>query len=1651
MTGKNVRYELLKEFKVRNPNIPYKEYRSLTIDDLSKKLNINVVNKKEKEVKVKEVKKQEVKKQDGRKVNIRNEGIRYLVSKGYSYNIIRKFNKSEIVGLTKSEKVKEKEQEKREEYEHENYEKDVEEIIKTTYKQFERLDRESRLNIKKTQKGVIIGVDLLNKVRFSNTIINLKDNISKYNQVIWDIEELDPVIYKSVGKQVYDYLNNLINKSMILANELNNSSVLNITLNIGNQYYVLNRKTIGNIKDWILKTIGIFSPEQRDGREESKYEGGKKSEANREKQTIQTISDSFGDDNIGSSRTNINRDSGFYDKYNKSKIDLEKYQIYSNIEGENIKVNCIYYSTMEQFKKYNIQLTKENIYYIHRLTSKVSVNCNVLKTTKVLKDIGKKFNITIKVTHENDIQTGRTVIQNIRNIYESKNYGLDNDIIFKYGVINNHMFVNEELPISECIIKRLDQFIKFIKEKYNSDDYNLYLDKYNSYKNGKFYKRDDRKGEITTFKLIYYINKSELMEDMSIKDKEKIKQTYSNYNIEMMEEELILKEEIINNTVEQFTITDLIEVVGIDSLKIKEVKIVYADYECRTEKEKNISLLKTKILSEDKKEIKYMLESKGVDFIKEIEKEEEIKEIKEKYNKYVDDIYDDSEIQDKIIIDIHKTIKYKERAKKNIVRGKEYKPYSLAWLTNNNSINDEIDEEYFKNKRVDYIEDIKGDRKTFGEMLEKLIKDNPKNNEFIIYFHNLKYDGSFFKTEDDIIMINNIETEGKLFCREYMKMIFKNDDKYIYNTDMKFKDFIKVNLNYKGITIDGEYYKKINFMTKKQLKTYVESGKNSYLYNIYKGRYNKLERDWDKSNERIENIEKYLKYSNETKIFKTIDSFKIYPSSLKNFAKDVLGEVSKDVFPYDFLTDYFELYKVDFKEYDEYLWETLEIELEKQEKGNYKIFKENIKKYKLNNMSEYNKFYNISDVEILFKSMEKFQENLKNMFGKCDKHVSIYEDKEEEIREWVKEIKNKDYKSEGYKYFIKAYKEYVESVKEGENRNTILYMENEKYYYDNISKLTEENIRYYIIEGMGEKEVDKKEKLRMFIKQYRLDKNNYEELEKIVEENEEEKEIYEYWIYSDKLNMVMREEEEKEILEKDINELINNYKKYELLKIFNENYNNKIEGIKNMVFKKHNDMTISSIAYNTLSQLLGEVPKYGVETLKFLKCFIVGGRCDFLKTGEIKIKVKSEKHMKKMKKINKICEKLDINKPDINDNKLSDEDLNSLYPDGMVKMKCYKDTFKPINKNKFKIYEDKEIIEFFNNNYYLLKIEILDSNKKKEYPIGVYNKIDKGIVNWVNDMDNEIYYVDSERLKQLYKMNKIKKFKLIYGLEIENKKGINYNFSVGLNYIYNKRLEYKNKKNSIEKVYKLIMNSIYGKFIQKMYETTEIIVPNESTSIDNELRKSNDIIKSVRQLNNGNISIEKYKNDEKERYYQLGIQLLSITKNVMDELQYVVYDIFKTVIYYTDTDSFHLPNYVIKLVKEYYSKYLNKLYASEFLGSFTSDFSNSCYSTGLIVCGKKRYIHKLNDNKYHFISKGFSKNILSFLKNNMKNNIWCDLETYKKFIDKYQNLYDLYLGIYEEDELLKNKVDISKLCLCIRYDTHGNCYKIVKGIKGSLV
>jgi hypothetical protein len=69
----------------------------------------------------------------------------------------------------------------------------------------------------------------------------------------------------------------------------------------------------------------------------------------------------------------------------------------------------------------------------------------------------------------------------------------------------------------------------------------------------------------------------------------------------------------------------------------------------------------------------------------------------------------------------------------------------------------------------------------------------------------------------------------------------------------------------------------------------------------------------------------------------------------------------------------------------------------------------------------------------------------------------------------------------------------------------------------------------------------------------------------------------------------------------------------------------------------------------------------------------------------------------------------------------------------------------------------------------------------------------------------------------------------------------------------------------------------------------------------------------------------------------------------------------------------------------------------------------------------------------------------------MKNNIWCDLETYKKFIDKYQNLYDLYLGIYEEHELLKNKVDISKLCLCIRYDTHGNCYKIVKGIKGSLV
>jgi len=143
--------------------------------------------------------------------------------------------------------------------------------------------------------------------------------------------------------------------------------------------------------------------------------------------------------------------------------------------------------------------------------------------------------------------------------------------------------------------------------------------------------------------------------------------------------------------------------------------------------------------------------------------------------------------------------------------------------------------------------------------------------------------------------------------------------------------------------------------------------------------------------------------------------------------------------------------------------------------------------------------------------------------------------------------------------------------------------------------------------------------------------------------------------------------------------------------------------------------------------------------------------------------------------------------------------------------------------------------------------------------------------------------------------------------------------------IYDKRIEYKKQDNALQEVYKLggkadlgpkdlIMNSAYGKMIQKpivdknVYKKYQTFDKAKNTiyPLNDYIIKNSAKIKEIIQINR-NIYLCKV-GKEIETFATntlLGVQVLSMSKRIMNEVMCLAEDI-GVKIYYQDTDSMHL-------------------------------------------------------------------------------------------------------------------------------------------------
>jgi len=346
---------------------------------------------------------------------------------------------------------------------------------------------------------------------------------------------------------------------------------------------------------------------------------------------------------------------------------------------------------------------------------------------------------------------------------------------------------------------------------------------------------------------------------------------------------------------------------------------------------------------------------------------------------------------------------------------------------------------------------------------------------------------------------------------------------------------------------------------------------------------------------------------------------------------------------------------------------------------------------------------------------------------------------------------------------------------------------------------------------------------------------------------------------------------------------------------------------------------------------------------------------------------------------------------------VNDFDAVSLYPSAMSRMEGFL-------KGKPKVITNLSYDWIKQQDGYFVDIEVLGVSVNRKFPLMSY-KNENDIRTFTNDMVGKVLRVDRTALEDLITFQSIT-FKVLRGYYFND--GFNKTINSVIKYIFNKRLEEKKNKNPVELVYKLLMNSGYGKSIMKPIDIETRFFDDEEKFNIYFSRNYNWITTYVRfgnkiKVNTVKPLIEHY------NIAQVGVSILSMSKRIMNEVMCLAED-NAIDLYYQDTDSIHLKDCDIgKLSSKFQEKY-NRELIGKHLGQFHSDFNlegcKDVVSVQSIFLGKKCYIDKLEGinqdgekvNGFHIRMKGIPEKCIEYVVDNTP--------AYKDAFDLYKDLYN---------------------------------------------
>lgn len=377
----------------------------------------------------------------------------------------------------------------------------------------------------------------------------------------------------------------------------------------------------------------------------------------------------------------------------------------------------------------------------------------------------------------------------------------------------------------------------------------------------------------------------------------------------------------------------------------------------------------------------------------------------------------------------------------------------------------------------------------------------------------------------------------------------------------------------------------------------------------------------------------------------------------------------------------------------------------------------------------------------------------------------------------------------------------------------------------------------------------------------------------------------------------------------------------------------------------------------------------------------------------------------------------------VKDTKVDDFDAVSLYPSAMARMEGFPigpPILSHLNPN-LTTFDGSLIAEYDNDGrfiegtYHISRVLIKSVGINRHFPLQPI-KSDNGIRNFTNDLVGQELIMDKYAIEDLIEFQ---------GVEVEYieslvwKYGFNAQINKTMSSLFAERLQLKAVGNALQECIKLLMNSSYGRLIQKpIIQSKKIIVnyprkqcddckskrvkythntfcdncPPFKDNIKDYLRKSIKRFISrhdIAHFRNGDVShalfIEHKPIIQHSSPAHLGVAILSMSKRIMNEVMCLAEDNDLS-IYYQDTDSMHIQSHqVTELANRFQEKYGRELIGKQ-MGQFHTDFSlagakGNIWATESIFLGKKCYMDKLASDSgvegFHCRMKGIPSKLLT--------------------------------------------------------------------------